>query len=393
MARALLRCLCISLAAAASLASHALVVAADVPGASAVRIAYRAYPGCPSEAEFLAQVGARIGKASTSSEMRDAQSVVVTLTAAPRGAIGKIETSTPDGSTGSRIVRGRTCAEVVSALALFTALAIDPRAAEKSDPTGGAAANSVPTAPPTPSEPPGSAQANPSTLEANMTAPQAHVDDARPMAVDSGGAGENQDPSSVSDSAAPREKAQAQRIEDNDTTRIRLGAGGVALGSFATGSVLPNAAPGLTAFVEWSTGGFGRHRWSVQYFLGAHTPAVTFQTFGGRWDIAPWHLPLHPAVEVEPGFAAELLWVTANARAAGDITAGSASRLYVAADLFGRIRYRPVPGLLASLEAGVEAPLTRYVFHLGTAADDRGILHEVPAVGWMLGFQFGGSLL
>jgi hypothetical protein len=165
------------------------------------------------------------------------------------------------------------------------------------------------------------------------------------------------------------------------------------LGSLTTGSVLPRTAAGLSAFFELSIPHLGRHRWSLLYFFDVHAPAATFQALGGRWDVAPWQLPLGPTTELEPGVAAELLRVTANAHATGDVTAGSASRAFVAADLFARIRYRPLPGVLASLEAGAEAPLTRYVFRLGTEGNDRGILHQVPALGWMLGLHVGGPLL
>jgi len=98
-------------------------------------------------------------------------------------------------------------------------------------------------------------------------------------------------------------------------------------------------------------------------------------------------------LELEPCIAAELLYVTATAHASGDITAGSAARTFVAADFFARVRYRPGGILLASLEAGAQVPLTRYVFRLGNESSDHGIIHEVPALGWMLGLQLGGPLL
>jgi hypothetical protein len=98
-------------------------------------------------------------------------------------------------------------------------------------------------------------------------------------------------------------------------------------------------------------------------------------------------------MDLEPCVAAEFFRVRATAHANGEITAGSTTRAFVAADALARIRYRPVPALLASLEAGAQIPITRYVFRLGTEANDRGILHEVPALGWVVGLHLGGPLL
>jgi len=122
-----------SLIPGASLVFTTLIATAAPPQVHPIRLVYRAFAGCPSEAEFLDQVGARIAGPSVLTRSPQGQVVIVKLSAAQGGVVGNVETSTQGGASGSRAVRGRTCAEVASALALFTALSIDPRLAEKTD--------------------------------------------------------------------------------------------------------------------------------------------------------------------------------------------------------------------------------------------------------------------
>jgi hypothetical protein len=194
--------------------------------------------------------------------------------------------------------------------------------------------------------------------------------------------------------AADDAKASARSLRKRKAPLpVGLGAGGLAIGSFQAGSVMPGTALGLQAFVELATGIYGTHRLNGLYFFEGNAKAASFRAIGARWDIAPFRIPVSRATDFEPCVAAMLMRVTARVRPAGDITAGSATRTFVAGDLLARFRYRPTGALLVSLEAGAEVPLTRYVFRLGTAADDHGIIHQVPALGWMLGFALGAALL
>ena len=92
-----------------------------------IDLTYHAYEGCPSERQFLEQVVGRAAKTELASERARGRKFVVTVTTQRKDTLGKLEIAS-GGSTASREVKGLNCSEVVSALALFTALAIDPNA-------------------------------------------------------------------------------------------------------------------------------------------------------------------------------------------------------------------------------------------------------------------------
>src|SRR5882672_9476653 len=92
-----------------------------------IDLTYHAYEGCPSERQFLEQVVGRAAKTELASERARGRKFVVTVTTQRKDTLGKLEI-VAGGATASREVKGLNCSEVVSALALFTALAIDPNA-------------------------------------------------------------------------------------------------------------------------------------------------------------------------------------------------------------------------------------------------------------------------
>jgi hypothetical protein len=94
----------------------------------AIRLSYRATERCPSAAAFLAQVAARTPLARPAREDEPATALNVVLTDVPGGNAGTLEVVTADGVTSRREVSAADCAQVASALALMTALAIDPNA-------------------------------------------------------------------------------------------------------------------------------------------------------------------------------------------------------------------------------------------------------------------------
>ena len=65
-----------------------------------------------------------------------ARAFVVTVTAETATIRGLLSITSLGGSVSRREVTGDTCSEVVSALALITALAIDPSATTAPDPPG-----------------------------------------------------------------------------------------------------------------------------------------------------------------------------------------------------------------------------------------------------------------
>lgn len=119
-----------SLAAAAVFAST-LLAARPGHGASTsverVRLVYRAPSSCPSRAFFTRQVRARTARvrfARTGAERHFS----VSIETRAKGFFGRLEIVDQAGRANTRSFQGRACSDVVAALALVTALAIDPHA-------------------------------------------------------------------------------------------------------------------------------------------------------------------------------------------------------------------------------------------------------------------------
>jgi len=90
----------------------------------AVRIEYHAPAGCPDGRAFVLQVSGRTARFRSSDDSPRAFVVELTVTDGARGRL-----TTIDGDArATRELHGDTCEEVVSALALVAALAIDPNA-------------------------------------------------------------------------------------------------------------------------------------------------------------------------------------------------------------------------------------------------------------------------
>ncbi len=137
-----------ALAAAGALGGAGRALAQQ-PELSGVRLDYQADARCPSRLlssdVFIAEVHGRSPRIRISADA--SRSLVVRIARVPsvRGAsklAGRIELHEPDGTTTERSVAGASCEEVVSALGLVAALALDPTASS----TDAAAPEPVPTA-------------------------------------------------------------------------------------------------------------------------------------------------------------------------------------------------------------------------------------------------------
>ena len=109
---------------------------------------YEAEAGCPDAAEFGGEVRGRASRARLADPGERARTFTVRITRAGRTFRGPLEVRETAGDSSARDVSGASCAEVASALALVTALAIDPQAATapRVGSTFGGAASSVATA-------------------------------------------------------------------------------------------------------------------------------------------------------------------------------------------------------------------------------------------------------
>ena len=123
-----------------------------------VRLTYRAPGGCPDEASFFAQVRARTSRVRRTVDGRWALDVGVTKAGDETAA--HLVLRDPDGRISERDVAGERCDEVVTAIALVAALAIDPMARTEASVSAASPSRSSPPpvssspAPPPPPPPP-----------------------------------------------------------------------------------------------------------------------------------------------------------------------------------------------------------------------------------------------
>jgi hypothetical protein len=315
---------------------------------------YRANETCPSERQFIEMVVGRAAKTLVLSERARGRKFYVTVTPQRRETLGKLEIVS-GGVTASREVTGANCAEVVSALALFTALAIDPSARIDAKPE------------PRPEEPP-PAETKPPPKPA-------------PTPLEA-------QPPSVEPDVRPPPPSERRHLPE-----VIAGASGVAESSFKGGAATPAMSRGGGLFAQWTTARFGAYRLTGVYFANSETSNAKFQFFEGRLDGCPLAARLTPTLLVEPCLGVEVGRVTATSKPEPTLAPTTERRWWVAGDLLGRARFAPFPWIFAEIEAGVTAPFTRYVFVLGKPNDVRGDVHRVPAVGWVLGFGLGARIL
>src|SRR3954464_1582613 len=93
-----------------------------------VSLHYLGEPGCPSEAEFIAEVTARVRLPMQWSAAGAAVQMVVIVRRAGEHANGTVEVVRRSTEPTRREFTANSCAEVGSALALVAALTLDPNA-------------------------------------------------------------------------------------------------------------------------------------------------------------------------------------------------------------------------------------------------------------------------
>lgn len=144
----------------------AVAASGDAPTREPVRVDYRSEGQCPSGAAFFGEVRARTDKVRSATEGEPARVLRVEVQEGAKDSQGSLVVVGADGAASSvRRVRATTCDDVVRALALVAALAIDPEA--KTAPR--VAPSPLPQAPD--AEPPPSATAPATAVDAG--APEA----------------------------------------------------------------------------------------------------------------------------------------------------------------------------------------------------------------------------
>jgi hypothetical protein len=93
--------------------------------AEPIHLLYRAPPGCPDETAFVTRVRARTARMRLAGASEAVRSFTVEVESG-RSALGRVVVEDRDHSQSTRQVRADTCSDVVDALALMVALAVDP---------------------------------------------------------------------------------------------------------------------------------------------------------------------------------------------------------------------------------------------------------------------------
>jgi len=122
-----------------------------------VALDYQAHAGCPPSEELVQEIMARTPRAKPAEPGEDALALRVRIVEVPGGSHGELVIGrASDGSAARRELSAADCRQVVSALALMTALVIDPDAATTPEPPPARPAPPPPkpAPPPSPASPP-----------------------------------------------------------------------------------------------------------------------------------------------------------------------------------------------------------------------------------------------
>ncbi|WP_437708456.1 hypothetical protein WMF45_30215 [Sorangium sp. So ce448] len=343
-----------------------------------LRIAYEAHDGCPDAAAFLREVTARTDLARAAAADEAALDVRVRITSSAGRSRGRITLGRGEDAR-VREVDGATCGEVVAALALITALRVDPTASLDPQPPAvdpvaapppaadPAAAPGAGTSPQLSAPPPAASPAPPATAARPATAP---IPPPSPVAGASHHPPRPRRPverpwtlgvqGSAASGVAPEALLGGGPFVE---LRADLGLGAafrVAAEVAATGAV--DAGPGGARFVR----GIGRVDACADLFRPAR------------------RLSLGPCVGAEGGF---LHGTGLVGKAISDVDEGTVP--WASLGLLARVTASLGALVRIDAQGGPEFPLVRRSFMFEHPAQ---LIHEVPAVTWTLRVGAGLSL-
>ena len=353
-------------AAAVTAAALAIVLASSAASAAdsePIRVRFEAPTGCPSEAAFLDQVRARTAKARVAAAGEKARTFAVHVTQEGRSIHGRLAIEESSMQTEIREITGERCAEVVSALALITALAVDPHASTAPParlPTAPLPGPFAPGNSGVPLLPPPSAR-----LPPNHPAPYFH-------------------PWSWADlDVSPLPAIPWIPPEIPRRWRFSVGAEVAALGGFA-----PPLALGSALFLEAELTSRRALAFAPTLRLAAIQadsgliglgPIVTrFQLHLLRTELCPMRLVLVDGVSIAPCASFDVGALLAQGWASAE--SGSSQRPWAAPGFGGRFRWMIAGEVDLQIEASGSFPLVRDTFVVRPAT----IVHSIPgAAGWL----------
>jgi hypothetical protein len=362
-------------AAAVTAATLAILLAAGSGSAAdtePIRVRFEAPPDCPGEAAFLDQVRARTAKARVAAAGEKARTFAVRLTQEGRSIHGRLAIEESAAQTEIREITGERCAEVVSALALITALAVDPQAST-------APPARLPTPPPPSFAAPPSIGSDPSApggSSVSVPPPRARLPPNHPAPY-------FHPPSWVDLDVAPLPVIPGIPLEIPPLWRFSAGVeiagvGGIAPALTVGSSLFVEAAltdPRAVAFapslrlalIQADSG-----------YIGPAPIVARFQLHLARAEVCPLRIVLGGGVAIAPCSSFEVGTLLAQGWASA--ASGESQRLWAAPGFGGRLRWTIAGEIELQIEGSGSLPLVRDTFVVAPST----IVHAVPAAaGWM----------
>lgn len=352
----------------------------------AIRIEYRADALCPSQAEFTAKVLRRTQRARLASAHEPARTFVVAITRHRAGFRGSLVIREADRSTIGRRVEGANCGELADALALSTALAVDPTAPSvepaTSTPadalgTGPGSADTTTRSPNTPGGRPsdsGEARARPSEGPRDgRTAPEPRDDDNDERGLLDEPEPERSDAPSLGTRSWSHRVFLGPELRSGGAPRVALGA------SLAVQALRLEPEP-------WFSG-VGIELVALRSLTGTTDDASSqFQYLLGRPELCGL-IAQRPSFELLPCVQAELGLIEARG---SDLPNPRTERRFWAA-VVAPLRAELAVGERALLGAsvGLVIPITRYHF---VFTDPETSVYRVPRAAFTAGLRFGVRL-
>jgi hypothetical protein len=335
-----------------------------------IRVTYRASAECPSESQFLQEIEGRTQLARWANGAEHARAFVATVTPDKGTFRGQLLITSLDGTTSSREVTGDTCSEVASALALITALAIDPSAAIE------------PRA-----SPAGDGPAIDGTIEDGHP-PGAPWENARPLRPIASAQLQSASPGAVT-SDSPASPSPSTGSSSTQDTHWAMGVEGESLAG-----LVPAWGMGGGAFVDVA----GRARGNV-------VPAVRGSLFamGNRAQFAgpvgadlSWFVARVQACPVRFVLEAQVALSLCAGLDGGILRSGGTGlqrittevRPWFAAVALGRVTWPQAGPFFVEGEGGLVAPFTRYSFYFSDAGLPNTV-HQIAVLGASLGIDAG----
>ena len=304
-----------------------------------VRLEYTAPEGCPDEAAFIEQVLIRSRRARLAGPGDLAHTLKINVESQPGRSVARLEFVDTDSQRVQREVSGEECGEVVSGIALVTAIAIDARAEKESQ--------AQPARPPAPS-PPAAAQPPGATSTIPIDA----------------------------------------RGRKTDRSGIRWDTG---LGFLTTSAVAPSPLYGLDAFLAVSPHDGG---WSTRLTLAyLESPNLTvargeasFQLAFARAEACPLILPLASYLVFAPCAAFDFGIVAASGGGQRVADPDDAQVFWSAASLLARMQLDLQDFLLFEVQGEFGTTFTRRRFHFEEPEQE---VHTIDSARWGAGAAVG----